>query len=902
MLKPRVEAPDDLNPQETSEWVEALDEIVDQVGPDRASYLLEHLMERAANLGVRVPLRWNTPYINTIPPEDEVPYPGDRQMEWRIKCLARWNALAMVVRANKYDANIGGHLATYASLATLVEVGYNHFFRGSYQDPAAGKLAGDFVYFQGHASPGMYSRAYLEGRLNEKHLENFRHELRDHPGLSSYPHPWLMPDFWQFPTVSMGLGPIGSIYQARFMRYLENRGIIPKTQRKVWAFLGDGETDEPESLGALTLASREKLDNLIFVVNCNLQRLDGPVRGNGSIIQELEAAFLGAGWNVIKVIWGTGWDDLLARDASGLLIKRMHECVDGEYQAFRAMDGAYIRKEFFGKYPELLKLVENMSDQQIWDLRRGGLDPQKVYNGYHRAMQQNGRPTVILAKTVKGYGLGETAEGRMTAHQTKKIGDADLLKIRDRFKLPLSDEAVTHVDFFRPPEDSPEMRYLRQRIEAQGGSLPARVVKPIEIKAPLLETFKEALEGSRGREASTTSAFVSVIKSLLKSPELGKLVVPIIPDEARTFGMESLFREYGIYANQGQHYKPVDSNVLLYYKEAQNGQILEEGITEAGSMASCIAAGTAYANYGVPMIPFYIYYSMFGYQRVGDLVWAFADSRGKGFLMGGTSGRTTLSGEGLQHQDGHSPLLFSVVPTCAVYDPAYAYELAVIIQDGIRRMYEEMDDRFYYICVYNENYPQPPMPGIEHGVSPELRDGILKGIYKFRASEHGPAVAQLFGSGSILNEALKAQQILAERYQVATDVWSVTSYNELRREGLSVDRWNRLHPTEIPRVPHIARLFEGEPGPIIAASDYMKAWPDQLSPWLGSRLHTLGTDGFGRSENREHLRHFFEISAEAIAQATLSTLAREGKLDPERAKAAIAELGFDPETADPVTR
>src|SRR5579862_9121704 len=809
MLKAKVDAPDDLNPQETSEWVEALDEMIDEAGPDRASYLLERLMERAANLGVQVPLRWNTPYINTIPPEEEVAYPGDRLIERRIKSLVRWNATAMVVRANKYDANIGGHLATYASLATMLEVGYNHFFRGSYPGPNGTKLPGDFVYFQGHASPGVYARAYLEGRLSDKHLENFRHELRDHPGLSSYPHPWLMPNFWQFPTVSMGLGPIAAIYQARFMRYLENRSIIPHTPRKVWAFLGDGECDEPESLGALTLGARERLDNLIFVVNCNLQRLDGPVRGNGSIIQELEAAFLGAGWNVIKVIWGSGWDDLLARDASGLLIKRMHECVDGEYQAFRAMDGAYIRKEFFGKYPELLKLVENMSDQEIWDLRRGGLDPQKVFNGYHRAMQQNGRPTVILAKTVKGYGLGEAAEGRMTAHQTKKIGDADLLKIRDRFKLPLSDEAAKRVDFYKPSEDSPEMRYLRQRIEAQGGPLPTRVVKPIEIKAPALETFKEALEGSRGREASTTSAFVSVIKSLLKSPELGKLVVPIIPDEARTFGMESLFREYGIYANQGQHYKPVDSNVLLYYKEAQNGQILEEGITEAGSMASCLAAGTAYANHGVPMIPFYIYYSMFGYQRVGDLIWAFADSRGKGFLMGGTSGRTTLLGEGLQHQDGHSPLLFSVVPTCAVYDPAYAYELAVIIQDGIRRMYQEMEARFYYICVYNENYPQPPMPGIEHGVSPELRDGILKGIYKVRPADKGPAVAQLFGSGSILNEALKAQQILAERYQVAADVWSVTSYNELRREGMAVDRWNRLHPTEAPRAAHIAKVMEG---------------------------------------------------------------------------------------------
>jgi pyruvate dehydrogenase E1 component len=902
MLKPRVEAPDDLNPQETGEWIEALDEIIDQAGPDRATYLLERLMERASNLGVQPPLRWNTPYINTIKPDEEVAYPGDRFLERRIKSLVRWNAVAMVVRANKNDANIGGHLATYASLATLVEVGYNHFFRGSYEDQTGGKLPGDFVYFQGHASPGIYARAFMEGRLNETHLENFRHELREHPGLSSYPHPWLMPDFWQFPTVSMGLGPISSIYQARFMRYLENRGITPKTNRKVWAFLGDGETDEPETLGALTLASREKLDNLIFVVNCNLQRLDGPVRGNGSIIQELEAAFLGAGWNVIKVIWGEGWDDLIARDTSGLLIKRFHEVVDGEFQAYRAMGGAYIRHEFFGKYPELAALVEHMTDDDIWALRRGGNDPVKVYNAYLRAYEHRGQPTVILAKAVKGYGLGEVAEGRMTAHQQKKLKESDLIKIRDRFDLPLSDEATEHLEFHRPPEDSPEMRYLRERIEAQGGSLPARSVKPIAIKAPPLEAFKEALEGSRGREASTTAAFVAVLKTLLKSPEIGKLVVPIIPDEARTFGMESLFRDYGIYASQGQRYKPVDSNTLLYYREAQNGQILEEGITEMGSMASCLAAGTAYANYGVPMIPFYIYYSMFGYQRVGDLVWAFADSRGKGFMLGGTSGRTTLLGEGLQHQDGHNPLLFSVVPTCAVYDPAYAYELAVIIEEGIRRMYELNEARFYYICVYNENYIQPPMPGIENGISEDLRQGILRGLYKYRSAANGPAVAQLFGSGSIFNEALRAQQILAERYQIATDVWSVTSYNELRRDGLDVERWNRLHPTEAPRTPYIVNALAGSAGPVIASSDYIKAMPDQLSPWIGERLHSLGTDGFGRSENREYLRKFFEISAEAIVQATISALAREGKFDAQRAAAAVAEMGFDADALDPVKK
>jgi pyruvate dehydrogenase E1 component len=894
MLKAKVETPDDLNPQETSEWIESLEEIIDQTGPERAGYLLERLIEHASNFGVQPPLRWNTPYINTIPPEEEVAYPGNRAIERQIKSLVRWNATAMVVRANKYDANIGGHLATYASLATLLEVGYNHFFRGSYPGEHGAALPGDFVYFQGHASPGVYSRAFLEGRLNETHLQNFRHELRDHPGLSSYPHPWLMPDFWQFPTVSMGLGPISAIYQARFMKYLENRGIIPASPRKVWAFLGDGECDEPESLGALTLASREKLDNLIFVVNCNLQRLDGPVRGNGSIIQELEAAFRGAGWNVIKVVWGSGWDDLLARDSTGLLLKRMHECVDGEYQTFRAMNGAYIRKEFFGKYPELLKLVENMTDDEIWGLRRGGHDPIKVYNAYKRAIETTGRPVVILAKTVKGYGLGEVAEGRMTAHQQKKLNDTDLVAIRDRFQIPISDEMAQHIEFFRPPEDSPQMKYLRSRTEAMGGSLPARKVKRIEIQSPPLETFQDALGGSRGREASTTAAFVSVLKSLLKDPGIGKLIVPIVPDEARTFGMESLFREYGIYASEGSRYKPVDANVLLYYKEAKNGQILEEGITEMGSMASCLAAGTAYANYGVPMIPFYIYYSMFGYQRVGDLIWAFADSRGKGFLLGGTSGRTTLLGEGLQHQDGHNPMLFSAVPTCAIYDPAYAYELAVIIQDGIRRMYQEQEDRFYYLTVYNENYAQPPMPEL-----PGIREGILSGIYKYRAAANGPAVAQLFGSGSILNEALRAQQILAERYQIATDVWSVTSYNELRREALAVDRWNRLHPASEPRTPYIVNAVAGSPGPIIASSDYMKAIPDQLSPWLRERLHTLGTDGFGRSENREYLRRFFEISAEAIAQATLAALSRNGAIDPQRAAAAAAELGFDPDKRDP---
>jgi pyruvate dehydrogenase E1 component len=800
------------------------------------------------------------------------------------------------VRAYKSDPTVGGHLATYASLATLLEVGFNHFFRGSYTGPAGEKLPGDFVYFQGHASPGVYARAFIEGRLSEQQLINFRHELRDSPGLSSYPHPWLMPEFWQFPTVSMGLGPICAIYQARFQRYLENRGIIPATGRKIWAFLGDGECDEPESLGALTLGPREKLDNLVFVVNCNLQRLDGPVRGNGSIIQELEAAFRGAGWNVVKCIWGSGWDDLLARDASGLLIKRFHEVVDGEYQTYRANDGAYLRKEFFGKYPELLKLVDHMTDDQLWNLRRGGLDPVKVFNAYRQAALTSGRPTVILAKTVKGYGLGEILEGRNTAHQTKKLPDADLLKIRDRFDIALTDEQATHLEFVKPPEDSPEMRYLRQRADAQGGYLPERKVRKFEFTAPPLDIFHDTLGGSRGREASTTQAFVTVLKSLLKS-DIKKMIVPIVPDEARTFGMESLFRECGIYASQGQRYKPVDSNILLYYKEAQDGQVLEEGITEAGSMSSCIAAGTAYANHGVPMIPFFIYYSMFGFQRVGDLIWAFADSRGKGFLLGATAGRSSLAGEGLQHQDGHSPLHASTVPTCATYDPAYAYEVAVIVQDGIRRMYQEKEDRFYYLTVYNDNYVQPPMPD-----RPGVVEGILKGIYLYQEATNkdaGHARAQLFGSGSILNEALKAQKILAEQYSVAADVWSVTSYNELRRDALEVERWNRLHPAEAPRTPYIAQTMQETLGPIVASSDYMKAVPDQLSPWLAGRLTSLGTDGFGRSENREYLRKFFEINAASIVQATLAALSRGGVYDVQVAAAAAANLGINPDSKDP---
>ncbi len=723
MHQKRNERVVDSNPQETAEWLESLDQVIDQAGPDRAAYLLEQLSVRARTEGADLPIHLNTPYVNTIRPEDEVPYPGDRAMERRIKSLVRWNAMAMVVRQNKYDAGIGGHISTYASLATLLEVGFNHFFHASYDGQP-----GDLVYFQGHASPGVYARAFLEGRLSEEHLGNFRHELREHPGLSSYPHPWLMPDFWRFPTVSMGLGPINAIYQARFMRYLENRGLIPPAPRKIWGFLGDGEMDEPESMGSLTLASREKLDNLIFVINCNLQRLDGPVRGNGKVIQELEAAFRGAGWNVIKVMWGEDWDALLARDSTGLLQKRMGEAVDGEYQTYITKDGAYIRKNFFGKYPELLDLVAHLSDDDLMRLRRGGHDPRKVYNAYQAAVETKDRPTVILAHTIKGYGLGEAGEGRNITHQQKKLNEQELEHFRSRFEIPLPDEAARSAAFYRPPSDSSEMAYLHERRRLLGGYIPSRSAAAASVEAPPLDYLKESLEGSSGREVSSTMAFVRVLTLLMKHPQFGHRVVPIIPDEARTFGMESLFRQFGIYASQGQIYKPHDAEMFLYYKESKDGQILEEGITEAGSMASFTAAGTAYRNYGVAMIPFFIYYSMFGFQRVGDLIWAFADARGKGFLCGGTAGRTTLAGEGLQHQDGQSILLSSILPTCTTYDPAYAYEIAIILQDGIRRMYQEQEDRFYYLTLYNENYPMPPMP---QDLDPE---GVLKGIYRYQAA------------------------------------------------------------------------------------------------------------------------------------------------------------------------
>ena len=888
MLKTRDERQSDLNPQETSEWMEALEQVIDQAGPDRAGWLLDTLIDQASQAGVSVTGRVTAPYVNTIPVNEELPYPGDRALERRIKSLIRWNAAAMVVRANKHDANIGGHISTYASLATVTEVGFHHIFRGSYDGEP-----GDLIYYQGHASPGMYARAFLEGRLSQQQLTNFRHELRGEPGLSSYPHPWLMPDFWQFPTVSMGIGPLNAIYQARFLRYLENREMISRTRRKVFAFLGDGETDEPESLGALGMAARERLDNLIFVINCNLQRLDGPVRGNGSIIRELAGTFRGAGWNVIQVLWGSDWDPLFARDQSGLLLKRMEECVDGEYQNFKARGGAYVRKEFFGKYPELLKMVEDMTDEQIGRLRRGGHDPVKVYNAFVRAINHTGQPTVILAKTVKGYGLGEAGEGKNVTHQQKKLNEEELQYLARRFDLNLPREVIEHIEFVHPGEQSPEIQYLKARRDALGGYLPKRYVKPIAIKAPPLETFQEALQGSRGREASTTAAFVGILKNLLKLPDLSKYVVPIIPDEARTFGMESMFRERGIYAPAGQLYKPVDSDVLMYYKESRNGQILEEGITEAGAFASFTAAGTAYANLGVPMIPFFIYYSMFGFQRVGDSAWAFADARGKGFLLGGTAGRTTLLGEGLQHQDGHSHVLASVIPTCAAYDPAYAYEIAVIVRDGIRRMYENGEDLFYYLTICNENYVQPPMPD-----SP-IHEGILRGLYLLKPAAPHPAQVTLFGSGPILNETLRAQQILADKFSVGANVWSVTSYTELRREALLVDRWNRLHPDQPQRRPFLLDALGDCDMPIVAASDYLKAVPDQIAPWLPGRLTSLGTDGFGRSDNRQHLRRHFEVDAESIAAAALSRLAHWKRYDPARAQEAIRELGLDPERQDP---
>jgi len=875
---------------EVQEWLEAFDQVV-KADEAHAADILGALRQRAGEVGVAVPGTLTTPYCNTIRPEQEVPYPGDRSMERRVEALIRWNAMAMVHSQNKKDAGIGGHISTYSSLATLLEVGFNHFFHAKY-----GNEPGDFIYFQGHASPGVYARAFLEGRFDESRLKNFRHELRAEPGLSSYPHPWLMPEFWNFPTVSMGIGPLNAIYQARFMRYLENRHLIAKTDRKVWAFVGDGESDEVDTLGAISLGAREQLDNLIFVVNCNLQRLDGPVRGNKRIIDELEGVFRGAGWNVIKVIWGSDWDELFAKDKSGLLLQRMSECVDGDFQNYKAKDGAYLRENFFGKYPELLELVKDKTDTELGLLHRGGHDPAKIYNAYKEAVEHTGGPTVILAKTVKGYGLG-SAQARNATHSEKKLADDALAGFVKRFDIPIPEKAAKDGTFYRPEPSAPELQYMQARRAELGGYLPQRSTPPLadrapDFKAPALDFFKTWTAGSNGRAISTTMGFVNMLNALMKDKAVGKWIVPIVPDEGRTFGLESSIKQVGIYAAEGQKYTPHDADIFLSYRENKDGQILEEGITEAGAMASFTAAGTAYSNYGVPSIPFYMYYSMFGFQRIGDMAWAFADSRGRGFLMGGTAGRTTMLGEGLQHQDGHSIVLSSTVPTCVTYDPAFVYELAVVVQDGIRRMYEASENVFFYITMYNEDYAQPPMP---EGCA----EGIVKGLYKLKSAISGEATVQLFGSGPILNEVLRAQQMLAEHYKVQADVWSVTSYTEVRRDALAVERWNRLHPAQPERKSYLSTMIDATNGPIIAASDYMKSLPDGLSPWLGSRLVTLGTDGFGRSDNRVHLRRHFEVSAESIVGATLSRLARDGKFKPKDAQKALVELGLNTEAGDP---
>jgi len=893
--QPDVEAPVPSPPHgvddvEIQEWLESLDAVLESSGAEVATEILERLRAHATVNGIDLPFTANTPYANTIPHRLEPRYPGDQELERRIKSLVRWNALAMVVRANRVEHNIGGHISTFASAATLYEVGFNHFFRGRTEE-----FEGDTVYFQGHASPGMYARAFLEGRLSAQQLENFRRELKPGGGLSSYPHPWLMPDFWEFPTVSMGLSPLMAIYQARYNRYLEDRGLKPVSDAKVWAFLGDGETDEPESLGAITLASREKLDNLIFVINCNLQRLDGPVRGNGQIIQELESAFRGARWNVIKVFWGSEWDPILDRDTEGLLVKRMGELVDGEYQKLVVESGAYVRQHFFGSDPRLLKLVEPFSDDALRRLRLGGHDPRKVYAAYKAAAEHKGAPTVILARTIKGYGLGEAGEGKNVTHQQKKLNEDELRVFRSRFAVPLNDDDCVEVPFYRPPENSDEIQYIRARRKALGGYVPMRSVRSKPLVANHDDLFNEFFQGSEGREVSTTMAFVGMLRKMLKDPEIGKLVVPIVPDEARTFGMESLFRTVGIYSSVGQRYEPVDVNTLLYYKEAKDGQILEEGITEAGSMASFIAAGSAYATHGINTIPFFIYYSMFGFQRIADFIWAAADMRTRGFLLGGTAGRTTLAGEGLQHQDGNSHVLALSVPNLRAYDPAFAYEIAVIIQDGIRRMYKDGENIFYYITVMNEQYAMPAMPG-------DVKEGILNGMYRFRASENKKSKlrAQLFGSGAILREVLQAQEILETKYAVAADVWSVTSYKQLYVDGNETDRWNRLHPGEKQRVPCVTSTLGDAPGVLVAASDYLKTLPNMISKWLPRRLASLGTDGFGRSEGRASLREFFEVDARFITLATLHELFIDGKIDRKLIDQAIKDLGIDPEKLNPV--
>jgi len=871
----------DIDPIETAEWVDALEAVIRNDGPDRARKLLEEVFADARLRGLHPAEDLSTPYVNTIAAELEVPVPGDPELEHRVRSLVRWNAIATVLGANKESSELGGHIASFQSAATLYEIGFNHFWHAPSVDHG-----GDLVFIQGHSSPGIYARAYLEGRISEEQMKRFRTETdASTPGLSSYPHPWLMPDFWQFPTVSMGLGPLMAIYQARFMKYLTGRGMSDTSGRKVWAFMGDGEMDEPESMGAISLAGREHLDNLVFVVNCNLQRLDGPVRGNGKIIQELETNFRGAGWNVIKTIWGRRWDPLLAADTEGRLVKRMEEAVDGEYQVFKSRDGAYVREHFFGADPELARMVEDWSDAEIFSLNRGGHDPQKVYNAYAQAVAHTGQPTVILAKTIKGYGMGESGEGQNITHQAKKMNEKALFAFRDRFGLDLSDDEVRDVSFHKPPDDAPEMEYLRSRREQLGGSLPQRRTEAPPLPVPELSAFKAQLDGTGEREISTTMAFVRILSTLVRDKQLGPHVVPIVPDESRTFGMEGMFRQLGIFSQVGQLYTPQDADQLMSYREDKSGQILQEGINEPGAFSSWIAAATSYANHNVSMLPFYIYYSMFGFQRVGDLAWAAGDSRARGFLLGGTAGRTTLNGEGLQHEDGHSHIQAGLIPNCIAYDPAYAYELAVIIHDGMRRMLTEHEDVFYYLTVMNENYAMPAMPeGAEAG--------ILRGMH--RVAESAEAKVQLLGSGTILREVLAGAELLSEDFGVESDVWSVTSYTELRRDGMEAERYNRLHPMAEARRSFVEQSLGARVGPVVAATDYIRALPDSIRPWVDAPFTVLGTDGFGRSDYRKALRRFFEVDRHHVAVAALHALGRD-----EDAKAAIDKYGIDPETEAP---
>ncbi len=875
----------DIDPAETQEWREALAAVLEFEGEPRVQYLLQEIVAEAQRLGTRVPMTTATPYVNTIPVEDEPQHPGDRAMERRIKSAVRWNALAMVLRANKTSSELGGHLASFQSAATLYDVGFQHFWHGDSEDHG-----GDLVYIQGHSSPGVYARAFLEGRLTEAQLDSFRQEV-DGGGLSSYPHPWLMPDFWQFPTVSMGLGPLMAIYQARFLKYLHSRGLADTATRKVWAFLGDGEIDEPESLGAISMAGRERLDNLIFVVNCNLQRLDGPVRGNGKIIQELEGVFRGAGWNVLKVVWGSGWDTLLARDTTGALKQRMMECVDGQYQSFKSKDGAYVREHFFGVSPELAAMVADWTDEEIWRLTRGGHDPQKVYAAYAAAVATVGQPTVVLAKTVKGYGLGAAGEAQNITHQQKKVAEPALKAFRDRFHIPVADEQLMDYPYVSFAEGSPEHEYLHGQRRRLGGYLPARRRTSAALPVPGVEAFAAQVAGSGGREISTTMAFVQMLTKLLRDKKVGKHIVPIVPDEARTFGMEGLFRQIGIFSQVGQLYTPEDSEQLMFYKEDASGQILQEGINEPGAMSSWIAAATSYSSSDTPMIPFYIYYSMFGFQRIGDLAWAAGDMRARGFLLGGTAGRTTLNGEGLQHEDGHSHLQAALIPNCVSYDPTYSYELAVIVADGLRRMYVEQEDVFYYLTLMNENYEHPPMP---EGAT----EGILKGMYLLRPAE-GDAAVQLLGSGTILREVVAAADLLAADFDIAADVWSVPSFTELRRDGLATERWNTLHPLEEARTPYVTTLLEGRTGPVVAATDYMKAFADQIRAFVPGRYTALGTDGFGRSDYRRNLRRHFEVDRYFIAVSALRSLAEDGVVSHDVVAQAIEKYDIDPDRPDP---